>query len=122
MPGAGFKRLARRYAYNLDRCANLPYAFVKSQMNEKRHTPSFLSQCIESTENDPQLDFIHKYAALTLYLGGADTVSAAHSACVSFTDTLLDSVSSHDIFLGHDGVPRCTKEGSRRDRSCYRKR
>jgi hypothetical protein len=87
MPRAGFKRVAQRYAYNLDRCANLPYAFVKSQMDEKRHTPSFLSQCIQSTGNDPQLDFLHKYAAVSLYLGGADTVSAAHSACISSADT-----------------------------------
>jgi hypothetical protein len=45
-------------------------------MAEKRHSPSFLSQCIESTGDDAELDFIHKYAAVSLYLGGADTVSA----------------------------------------------
>ena len=115
MPGAGFKRLARRYAYNLDRCANLPYAFVKSQMDEKRHTPSFLSQCIQLTENDPQLDFLYKYAAVALYLGGADTVSAAHSTWISSADTLLDSISSHDLLPCYDAFPGRAKESPGRD-------
>jgi len=109
MPGAGFKRLARRYAYNLDRCANLPYAFVKSQMNEKRHTPSFLSQCIESTENDPQLDFIHKYAALTLYLGGADTTVSAlmtfFLAMMVFPDVQKKAQEEIDRVIGSDRLP-----------------
>jgi hypothetical protein len=49
-------------------------------MSEKRHSPSFLSQCIDSSGDDAQLDFIHKYAAVSLYLGGADTVSVIDTA------------------------------------------
>jgi hypothetical protein len=44
-------------------------------MTEKRHPPSFLSQCIEGIGEDAELEFVHKWAALALYLGGADTVS-----------------------------------------------
>lgn len=79
-PGAGFKATARRYAATLSECADRPYEFVKRQMAEKRHSPSFLSQCINSSGDDAQLDFIHKYAAVSLYLGGADTVSVADAA------------------------------------------
>jgi len=74
MPGTGFKRTARAMAAQLDKCTNQPYAFVKKQMDEKKHTPSFLSQCIDDIGADPEMEFVHKWAALALYLGGADTV------------------------------------------------
>jgi hypothetical protein len=61
-------------ALQLEQCVNQPYEFVKQQMREKRHTPSFLSQCMESIGTDAEMEFIHKWAALSLYLGGADTV------------------------------------------------
>jgi hypothetical protein len=59
----------------LKKCADQPYQFVKQQMREKRHKPSFLSQCIENTSADAEMEFVHKWTALALYLGGADTVS-----------------------------------------------
>ncbi|EDU46689.1 O-methylsterigmatocystin oxidoreductase [Pyrenophora tritici-repentis Pt-1C-BFP] len=68
-----FKRTARAMAAQLNKCTNQPYAFVKRQMGEKRHTPSFLSQCIDDIGADPEMEFVHKWAALALYLGGADT-------------------------------------------------
>ena len=75
MPGAGFKRIARQYATTLSQMTNQPYEFVKRQMRDKRHKPSFLSQCIEADGDDAQLESIHKFAAMSLALGGADTVS-----------------------------------------------
>ncbi|RMZ66262.1 O-methylsterigmatocystin oxidoreductase [Pyrenophora seminiperda CCB06] len=73
LPGTGFKRTARAMAAQLNKCTNQPYAFVKRQMSEKRHVPSFLSQCIDDIGADPEMEFVHKWAALSLYLGGADT-------------------------------------------------
>lgn len=58
----------------LAQCTNQPYEFVKQQMREKRHKTSFLSQCIEDIGSDTEKEFVHKWAALALYLGGADTV------------------------------------------------
>ena len=74
MPGTGFKQTAKAMAAQLNKCTEQPYAFVKQQMSEKRHTPSFLSQSIDSIGNDPQMEFVYKWSALALYLGGADTV------------------------------------------------
>jgi hypothetical protein len=74
VPGASFKQTAKEMALQLKQCTNQPYEFVKQQMREKRHTPSFLSQCIERIGTDAEMEFIHKWAALSLYLGGADTV------------------------------------------------
>jgi len=62
-------------AIQLQQCTNQPYEFVKQQMREKRQKTSFLSQCIESIGTDAEMEFVHKWAALALYLGGADTVS-----------------------------------------------
>jgi hypothetical protein len=89
--------------------------FTKRQMDEKRNKTSFLSQCIESAQNDPQLDFIHRFAALSLFAGGADTASITQSARTPFSNILIDSISSHDILFGHDGISRRTAEGPGRD-------
>lgn len=61
-------------AKNLNQCVNQPYAFVKQQMREKRHKTSFLSQAIEEIGTDPETEFVHKWSALSLFTGGADTV------------------------------------------------
>ncbi|KAJ4297910.1 hypothetical protein N0V90_005809 [Kalmusia sp. IMI 367209] len=77
VPGTGFKETARRMAIQLAQCTNQPYEFVKQQMREKRHKTSFLSQCIDSIGTDREMEFTHKWAALALYLGGADTTVSA---------------------------------------------
>ncbi|KAF9738883.1 hypothetical protein PMIN02_001195 [Paraphaeosphaeria minitans] len=77
VPGTGFKGVARRMAVQLAQCTNQPYQFVKQQMREKRHKTSFLSQCIQDIGSDTEKEFLHKWAALALYLGGADTTVSA---------------------------------------------
>jgi hypothetical protein len=62
-------------ATQLLQTANQPYEFVKQQMREKKHSPSVVSQCISNVDADAEMEFIHKWVALGLYLGGADTVS-----------------------------------------------
>jgi hypothetical protein len=80
LPGTGFKVIARQMNLQLAECTNKPYEFVKQQMREKRHKPSFLSQSIEKIGTDAEMEFVHKWAALALYLGGADTVSSSQNA------------------------------------------
>ncbi|KAF2124167.1 cytochrome P450 [Dothidotthia symphoricarpi CBS 119687] len=72
-PGTGFKAKARKMAAQLERTSNQPYQFVKKQMRENTHKTSFLSQAIEKIGMDKELEFIHKWSAASLYLGGADT-------------------------------------------------
>jgi hypothetical protein len=76
LPGTEFKATARQMALKLNECTNKPYEFVKEQMREKRHKPSFLSQSIENIGTDAEMEFVHKWIALALYLGGADTVGS----------------------------------------------
>ena len=61
-------------ADTLRKCVEQPYAFVKQQMRENRHKTSYLSQAIESIGTDADMDFVHKWSALSLFTGGADTV------------------------------------------------
>ena len=78
-PGTGFKDTGRRMANTLRQCVDQPYEFVKQQMREKRHKTSFLSQAIENIGYNAEMEFIHKWSALSLFTGGADTVSYLHS-------------------------------------------
>jgi hypothetical protein len=65
-------------ADTLKQCVDQPYEFVKQQMCEKRHKTSFLSQAIEDIGSDAEMEFVHKWTALSLFTGGADTVTHPH--------------------------------------------
>jgi hypothetical protein len=66
-------RTARQMAGHLIRTAEEPYAFVRSQVLEKKAKTSFLYQAIESLGSDASMDYIHKWSAASMYLGDADT-------------------------------------------------
>ena len=73
-PGTAFKKTGRQMAATLNQCVEQPYEFVKQQMREERHKISFLSQAIEHIGSDKEMEFVHKWSALSLFTGGADTV------------------------------------------------
>ncbi|OBT69090.1 hypothetical protein VE03_01398 [Pseudogymnoascus sp. 23342-1-I1] len=72
-PGTAFKGTGRKMADTLRQCVDQPYEFVKQQMRENRHKTSFLSQAIEDIGSDSEMEFVHKWSALSLFTGGADT-------------------------------------------------
>ena len=75
-PGTAYRKTGREMRQILSDCAEKPYAFVKQQMREKRAKTSFLSQAIETIgTEDEYMEFVHKWTALSLFTGGADTVS-----------------------------------------------
>jgi len=67
----------------------LPLAFVRAQMLEKKHRISYLSKALDDSTSEeevqkgkhnllsrwhhPLMVSVHKYTALSLYAGGADT-------------------------------------------------
>ncbi|KAH4117801.1 hypothetical protein HBI62_070710 [Parastagonospora nodorum] len=77
LPGTGFKKTARQMAMRLKQCTDQPYEWVKQQMREKRHTTSFVSEFIENTSTETEMEFIHKWAAMSLFLAGVDTTSSS---------------------------------------------
>lgn len=49
-------------------------------MREGRAKTSFLSQVIETEGADERIERIHKWAALSMFTAGADTVSPTYNA------------------------------------------
>ena len=79
VPGANFKRLAREWNRCLNNMIETPYNFTKQQMASGVAPPSFLSNLLsnESSLTADELKNI-KWAAGSLYAGGADTVRSIH--------------------------------------------
>ncbi|TFK49674.1 cytochrome P450 [Heliocybe sulcata] len=83
-PGAGFKRTAHAYAITLRNMVDVPFRFTRDQISQGGARPSFVGYQL-STEEDADEDIV-KWAAATLYAGGADTtVSAIHSFFLAMT-------------------------------------
>jgi cytochrome P450 len=53
--------------------AEEPFAFVQQQMRHNTHKTSFMSQALETVGDSPEMQAIHKWSAVSMYLGGADT-------------------------------------------------
>lgn len=54
-----------------------PYSYVRHQMKIGNYQPSFVSELLDKGELSPEEDFVVKWAAISLYTGGADTVRMA---------------------------------------------
>lgn len=76
MPGAGFKKTARQWHATLMELAEKPLRFVKQEMATKCYDPSFVSEIYDKSAQDMNAEeqYVTKWAAASLYAGGADTV------------------------------------------------
>ncbi|PNP50971.1 hypothetical protein THARTR1_08592 [Trichoderma harzianum] len=84
-PGTAYKEIARQWNKVNHDTVNVPYSFVKRQMANATHRPSFVSSLIERySGKNGQLDSDNeeaiKWAAGIMYGGGADTTVSALSA------------------------------------------
>lgn len=108
-PGTGFKAKARRMAKQLDRTVERPYQYVKQQMRENKHKPSYLSQAIDNIGLDAHLEHIHKWSALSMYLGGADTTVSSlmtfFLAMTLFPDVQKRAQEEIDRVIGSNRLP-----------------
>ncbi|GMG38018.1 unnamed protein product [Aspergillus oryzae] len=75
-PGTEFKRIGQRSKEAFDNFGGKPYNFVKHQMSQGTHHPSYLSSILESEEIEPgsEKEYVTKWSAASIYAGGADTV------------------------------------------------
>ncbi|KFY34347.1 hypothetical protein V494_06846 [Pseudogymnoascus sp. VKM F-4513 (FW-928)] len=108
-PGTSFKSTGREMANTLRQCVDQPYAFVKQQMREKKHKTSFLSQAIEDIGTDAEMEFIHKWTALSLFTGGADTTVSSlmtfFLAMSVFPDVQKKAKEELDRVIGSQRLP-----------------
>ncbi|KAG1819138.1 cytochrome P450 [Suillus subaureus] len=108
-PGAGFKRLAREWRQNLKEMVDVPYKFVKEQMDAGIAPISFTSNLLEGRTLSAVEDHIVKWSAASLYAGGADTtVSTIYSfflAMTLFPDAQKKAQAEIDVVVGPDRLP-----------------
>lgn len=77
-PGAEFQKTAIKWKATLSELAERPMAFVRKQMKEQQHAPSYVSALYERADGKMSAEEEHvvKYSAASLYTGGADTVKS----------------------------------------------
>ncbi|KZS88921.1 cytochrome P450 [Sistotremastrum niveocremeum HHB9708] len=87
-PLAGFRRTALKWRATLEEMAEKPYAMVKAQMAAGTAHPSFTRELLEDKGSSITAEENHtiKWAAASLYSGGADTtVSAIYTLFLAMT-------------------------------------
>ncbi|KAG7446976.1 cytochrome P450 [Guyanagaster necrorhizus] len=109
-PGAGFKRLAKKWAEIFDNVIEVPYAFTKGQMDAGIAPPSFLSSALADEEGlSPSKLLDIKHTAASLYGAGADTtVSAQYAfflAMILYPYVQKKAQAEIDAVVGSDRLP-----------------
>ncbi|KAH9849043.1 cytochrome P450 [Lenzites betulinus] len=83
LPKGGFKAVARRMRKDLDEMYDLPFAFVKEQIERGKAPSSFTSSYLEEKREVTAADEeLIKAAAASLYSGGADTTPSSMTALI----------------------------------------
>ncbi|KAI0049074.1 cytochrome P450 [Auriscalpium vulgare] len=107
-PGAAWKKKAEYYYDTLQQMADVPLQFVRKQMSEGSAPPSLVSNLLDRT-NTPEQERNIKWAAASMYGGGADTtVSAIYSlflAMTIFPDVQRKAHEEIDAVIGNDRLP-----------------
>lgn len=83
-----------------------------------KHTPSFVSNLLDAKGGKMSEEelFYDKWTALSVYLGGADTVSIPHSRQVHVNaDSITVRLRSRILLSRHDLASRDSSQSSRRD-------
>lgn len=114
-PGANFQKFAKEWKECLSVMVEKPFNFTKQQMAEGVAPPSFVSNLLENEASLTADDIYNiKWAAGSLYSGGADTV--CWLSFVSFRNSCspaaVDCLRYLFIVPCHDVVPRSAEESS----------
>ncbi|KAK0215676.1 cytochrome P450 [Armillaria fumosa] len=109
-PGAGFKRLAKKWAKVFNNVVEVPFAFTKGQMEAGVAPPSFLSSALTDEEDLSSSELLDiKHTAASLYGAGAGTtVSAQYAfylAMLLYPDVQKKAQAEIDDVVGSDRLP-----------------
>ncbi|KAI0707572.1 cytochrome P450 [Cerioporus squamosus] len=122
LPSGGFKAIARRMRRELDEMYDLPYAFVKKDMEAGRTRPSFTSSYLEEKRMPtPADEELIKAAAASLYSGGADTTPSSMTAFILamtlYPDIQKRAQAELDAVLSSGSSGQCTRLPTFSDRA-----
>jgi len=109
-PGSGFKKTALEWRKTLEELAEGPHRMVKEQIKANTAPPSFTQELMESKETFSwEEEETIKWAAASLYSGGADTsVSAVSTFFLAMTlnpDIQKKAQAELDQVVGSDRLP-----------------
>ncbi|KAF9525565.1 OrdA protein [Crepidotus variabilis] len=110
LPGMKFLSLAREWRQLTDENADLPFEFTKKQVESGSSKASLVSTGLQE-QSHPTKEYIHelKWAAASMYAGGADTtVSAEYAfflAMVLFPDVQKRAQAEIDAVVGDERLP-----------------
>ncbi|KAL5522856.1 hypothetical protein ACEPAG_8874 [Sanghuangporus baumii] len=109
VPGMAFKRTATKWRKSITDLTEVPYAFVKRQMELGIHTPSYTSSRLDKGIRTPEEEFIVKWTAQSIYSGGADTTVATLQcfflAMLVYPEVQRKAQEEIDIAIGNDRLP-----------------
>ncbi|VDC05155.1 unnamed protein product [Peniophora sp. CBMAI 1063] len=108
-PGATFQKIAQHYRKTLDTMADLPYGIIKKKIAGGNAESCFVTQQLGEGDITPAKEDIIKWAATSIYGGGADTtVSALHSFFLAMTlypEVQAKAQAEIDAVVGRDRLP-----------------
>ncbi|KAF8841332.1 cytochrome P450 [Paxillus ammoniavirescens] len=109
LPGAGFKRKAKEYAAVLHDLVEIPHNYVKSQLAAGTALPSLSSRILGQPDLTDELEDNLKWAAATMYQGGADTANsvgyAFYLAMTLFPRVMKKAQEELDSVVGTSRLP-----------------
>ncbi|KAH9056253.1 cytochrome P450 [Lactarius vividus] len=108
-PGGGFHKIAREWRHTLFDMTDKSYEFVLEQMAKGTAVPNFVTNLIDGRKVSPEEEEEIKWAASSLYSGGADTpVSAMSSfllAMTAYPEVQRKCQAELDKVVGNDRLP-----------------
>ncbi|KAL4865823.1 hypothetical protein BDV12DRAFT_173973 [Aspergillus spectabilis] len=110
-PGAGFQRTARIFRKQTEALSDVPFAFVKQQMQRSVFEPSYVSNLLRDNPVTPgsQEETTIRWSAASLYGGGADTtvstVTSFFLAITLFPDVQKRAQDEIDSKIGRARLP-----------------
>ncbi|VDC03998.1 unnamed protein product [Peniophora sp. CBMAI 1063] len=108
-PGAGFRKKAAFYKDTIQRMAQEPFDIVKTRLREHIAEPSMVADLLEKSAHDADEEHDIKWAAASMYSGGADTTVSTMLAfflCMTmFPEAQRTAQMEIDAVVGHDRLP-----------------
>ncbi|THH11765.1 hypothetical protein EW146_g7925 [Bondarzewia mesenterica] len=111
-PGAGFKTLAQNWRRTLHGLVDQSYDFVIEQMARGNATPCFVTDFVENKTVTEQEEVDVKWAATSIYLGGADMASGVSAvstlilAMTMYPEVQKKAQAELDSVVGQDRLPQ----------------
>jgi len=108
-PFVTFHKVAEEFTKGCDDLAEVPYNFVKQQMDQGIDEPSYVSDLLKSEEISDEHLFNIKWSAASFYGGGSDTtvsiIYAYFLACCLHPEFQTKIQAEIDSVIGRDRLP-----------------